>query len=74
MFSNFIKYVGNNFGNLAGIGGEISTKIMNLINQKQYNAVLRNIKLEPNDYILEIIDTIEIQKDKSYCIISKNLQ
>jgi ubiquinone/menaquinone biosynthesis C-methylase UbiE len=54
MFTNFIKYVGNNFGNPNGIGGKISTKIMNIINQKQYNTVLNNIQMEPNQSILDI--------------------
>jgi ubiquinone/menaquinone biosynthesis C-methylase UbiE len=54
MFKNFIKYVGKSFGNPAGIGGKISTEIMNIINQKQYNAVLKNIKLESGNNILDI--------------------
>jgi len=54
MLSNIVKYIADNFGNPAGIGGDISTKIMNLLNQKQYNTVLRNIKLEPNNCILDI--------------------
>ena len=54
MFRNFIKYVGNNFGNPAGIGGKIATAIMNIINQKQYKAVIKNIKLEENNRILDI--------------------
>ena len=54
MFNKFIKYVGSNFANPNGIGGKISTKIMNIINQKQYNAVLKNINLQPNDVILDV--------------------
>jgi ubiquinone/menaquinone biosynthesis C-methylase UbiE len=54
MFNNFIQYVGKNFGNPNGVGGIISTKIMNIINQKQYYSVLENIELEPNNYILDI--------------------
>jgi ubiquinone/menaquinone biosynthesis C-methylase UbiE len=54
MFNKFIKYVGENFGNPNGIGGKISTKIMNIINQKQYNAVLENLNLVSNDIILDI--------------------
>jgi cyclopropane fatty-acyl-phospholipid synthase-like methyltransferase len=54
MFKNFIKYVGNNFGNPRGIGGKISTLIMNIINQKQYDALLKNINLKPNNTILDI--------------------
>ncbi|GHV72162.1 SAM-dependent methyltransferase [Spirochaetia bacterium] len=54
MFKKFVEYVGKNFGNPNGIGGKISTKIMNIINQKQYNAVLENINLKPNNIILDI--------------------
>jgi ubiquinone/menaquinone biosynthesis C-methylase UbiE len=54
MFNGFIKYVGKNFGNPNGIGGIISTKIMNIINQKQYKSVLKNIHTEPNQNILDI--------------------
>jgi ubiquinone/menaquinone biosynthesis C-methylase UbiE len=54
MISSFIKYVGRNFGNPDGFGGKIATKIMNIINQKQYKAVLKNIHLEPDNVILDI--------------------
>ena len=54
MINKFIRYVGNNFGNPGGIGGKISTKIMNLMNQKQYKAVLENISLKPGDIVLDI--------------------
>ncbi|MDR1748804.1 MAG: class I SAM-dependent methyltransferase [Spirochaetaceae bacterium] len=54
MLNSFIKYVGKNFGNPTGTGGKISTHIMNIINQKQYNAVLKNIKLEPHTSVLDI--------------------
>ena len=43
-----------NFRNPNGFGGKISTKIMNIINQKQYKAILENINLEPNNTILDI--------------------
>jgi ubiquinone/menaquinone biosynthesis C-methylase UbiE len=54
MINDFIKYVSKNFGNPNGIGGKISTKIMNIINQKQYNAILENINLKSNEIILDI--------------------
>ena len=54
MFKKFIEYVGNNFRNPNGIGGKITTKIMNIMNQKQYKAVLDNINLENNDILLDI--------------------
>jgi ubiquinone/menaquinone biosynthesis C-methylase UbiE len=54
MFNAFIKYVGNNFGNPNGFGGIISTKIMNIINQRQYKAVLENIQIKQNQNILDI--------------------
>ena len=52
--NKLIKYIGNNFGNPCGFGGKISVKIMNLINQRQYKAVLENIKLEPDNIVLDI--------------------
>ena len=54
MFKKFIEYVGNNFRNPNGIGGKITTKIMNIMNQKQYKAVLDNINIENNDVLLDI--------------------
>jgi ubiquinone/menaquinone biosynthesis C-methylase UbiE len=54
MFNVFVKYVGRNFGNPNGIGGIVSTKIMNVINQKQYAAVLQNLNMQPNETILDI--------------------
>ena len=55
MFNKFIKYIGKNFGNPQGITGIIiMTKIMNIMNQKLYNSVLRHINLEPNSIILDI--------------------
>ena len=54
MFKKFIVYVGNNFRNPNGISGKITTKIMNIMNQRQYKAVLDNINLENNDILLDI--------------------
>ena len=54
MFKKFIEYVGNNFRNPNGIGGKITTKIMNIMNQKQYKAVLDNLNFENNDVLLDI--------------------
>jgi SAM-dependent methyltransferase len=54
MLRNFAEYAAKNFGNPAGIGGKIAAKIMNIMNQRQYNIVLRNIKLEPDNHILDI--------------------
>jgi ubiquinone/menaquinone biosynthesis C-methylase UbiE len=54
MNNKFIKYVGNNFGNPNGIGGKITTKIMNFMNQNQYKAVLDNIELNNEDVLLDI--------------------
>ena len=47
MINKFIKFVGNNFGNPNGIGGKITTKLMNIMNKNQYKAILDNISLEP---------------------------
>ncbi|WP_461257604.1 class I SAM-dependent methyltransferase, partial [Treponema sp. R80B11-R83G3] len=54
MLNKFIKYVGGNFGNPDGIAGNLSTKLMNIMNQRQYKAILDNINLEHNDIILDI--------------------
>jgi len=54
MLNKFIKYVGGNFGNPNGIAGKISTKLMNIMNQRQYKAILDNINLEHNDILLDI--------------------
>ena len=54
MLNNFIQYVGKNFGNPNGIGGIISTKIMNIINQKQYKYIMENIQIEQDQNILDI--------------------
>ncbi len=54
MINKFIKFVGNNFGNPSGIVGKLFTKLMNIMNQKQYKAVLENLNLEPNDTLLDI--------------------
>ena len=54
MINKFIKYIGKNFGNPQGIAGIIMTKIMNIMNQKLYNSVLRHMNLEPNNIILDI--------------------
>jgi len=54
MLNKFIKFVGTKFSNPRGITGRLFTKLMNIMNQKQYRAVLNNINLEPNDVLLDI--------------------
>jgi len=54
MLNKFINFVGKNFGNPCGIAGKVSAKIMNIMNQKQYKAILDNINLEPDDILLDI--------------------
>lgn len=54
MFNKFTRTVGKNFRNPKGILGKISTKIMNLLNRKQYQVVLDNIDLKSGDTILDI--------------------
>jgi hypothetical protein len=54
MLNKFIKYIGGNFGNPYGFAGKISAKIMNIINKRQYKAILDNINLEQNDILLDI--------------------
>ena len=105
MIKKFIKYIGKNFGNPNGIGGIISTKIMNIM-EKCFSEIKRILKQDGifinviyskeflnkiiytkygfNKYTIEeikniteengmkIIKIIELKKNKSYCIISKN--
>jgi ubiquinone/menaquinone biosynthesis C-methylase UbiE len=48
------KYIAQQFGNPTGLGGKISTFIMNCLNRKQYNAVIKNIDIQATDTILDI--------------------
>ena len=48
------KYIARQFGKPTGIGGILSTFIMNNLNRKQYKAVLGNIDVQANDAILDI--------------------
>jgi len=48
MLSELIKFIGSNCGNPKGIMGKLVTTVMNIMNQKQYKAVLDNIKSEPD--------------------------
>jgi len=54
MFNKFIGFIGRNFRNPQGIVGVFMTKIMNIMNQRLYRAVLENINLESNNVILDI--------------------
>jgi effector-binding domain-containing protein len=57
ILNHFVKYTGANFANPAGIGFNKYT--------------VDDIKKLTENNGMSIIKTIEIQKDKSYCIISK---
>lgn len=52
--NKLIKYVGNNFSKPLGVGGIITTKIMNIINQNMYKTVINNLIIEPENNILDI--------------------
>ena len=54
MNNPFIKFIGSNFGNPRGIVDLITTKIMNIMNQKLYKTILENINLEQNNILLDI--------------------
>jgi len=54
MLNKIIKFVGTKCGNPQGIAGRLLTRFMNILNQKQYRAVLDNINLEPDDVVLDI--------------------
>ena len=48
------KYIGQQFKNPTGLGGKITTYIMNCQNQKQYQAVIENIDIRTTDTVLDI--------------------
>jgi ubiquinone/menaquinone biosynthesis C-methylase UbiE len=54
MINKAIKHIGDNFGNPQGITGILMCKIMNIMNQKLYSTILDNIRLEPNNIVLDI--------------------
>ncbi|QQO08751.1 class I SAM-dependent methyltransferase [Breznakiella homolactica] len=54
MKKTFIKYVAEQFARPEGIGGTVSTFIMNRMNRKQYQAVSGNIHIKPDETILDI--------------------
>lgn len=49
-----IEYVSNQFSKPSGFGGIISTFIMNKMNRKQYESVIKNINIKNGDKILDI--------------------
>jgi ubiquinone/menaquinone biosynthesis C-methylase UbiE len=49
-----IEYVSNQFSKPSGFGGIISTFIMNRMNRKQYESVIKNIKVKNGDKALDI--------------------
>ena len=51
---NLIKYIGRQFGKPTGLAGNFSTFIMNVMNQRQYKAVLQELEIEKNDAVLDI--------------------
>lgn len=53
-FINIKKYISGQFSKPTGIGGMISTFIMNRINQIQYRSVIDNLNCSNEDRILDI--------------------
>lgn len=51
---NITKYVAEQFGKPTGIGGIISTFIMNRMNQEQYRGVVSNLNCSKKDRVLDI--------------------
>ncbi|MBZ9609004.1 class I SAM-dependent methyltransferase [Clostridium estertheticum] len=51
---NITKYVAEQFGKPTGIGGIISTFIMNRMNQMQYKTVMDNLNCSQKDRVLDI--------------------
>ena len=54
MFKLIYKYIARQFGRPTGLGGKISTFIMNCLNREQYGAVVDNIDIHVTDTILDI--------------------
>jgi ubiquinone/menaquinone biosynthesis C-methylase UbiE len=50
----FFKYIARQFGNPTGIGGKISTFVMNCLNKKLYSTVVENLDIQKTDKILDI--------------------
>lgn len=51
---NLTKYIGEQFGKPTGIGGRLSTFLMNRMNQKQYKSVIQVLQSKPKGKILDI--------------------
>ena len=49
-----LKYIARQFGNPAGLGGMVSTFVMNRLNQEQYQAVIDHIDIQATDTVLDI--------------------
>lgn len=48
------EYIANQFSKPTGIGGIISTLIMNIMNKKQYQSVIDNLNIKNGDKVLDI--------------------
>lgn len=48
------KYISEQFAKPTGIGGGVSTFIMNVMNQTQYKGIINNLDCSRNDRILDI--------------------
>lgn len=51
---NILKYISRQFGNPTGIGGRVSTFVMNCINRKQYAVTIKQLSVQENDVVLDI--------------------
>lgn len=51
---NITKYIAEQFGKPTGIGGIMSTFIMNRMNQIQYRSVMSNLNCSEKDRVLDI--------------------
>lgn len=49
-----IQYISKQFGKPSGIGGQISTFLMNCLNRKLYHSIIQNLKIDKRDTILDI--------------------
>jgi ubiquinone/menaquinone biosynthesis C-methylase UbiE len=52
--AGFTKYVARQFGKPTGIGGKLSTYIMNCLNWKMYRYAIALLNIQPTDTVLDI--------------------
>jgi len=51
---SILQYIARQFGNPTGFGGKISTLMMNCLNRKLYETVVKNIDIQATETVLDI--------------------